>query len=202
MRNLSIVAGICTAISIMAFSIGTPLPIGSILPKGDVKMKDISGKEITIKEVKKKNGILVMFSCNTCPYVIKNQQRTRDICAYAQKMEVGVIVLNSNAANRNDDDSFSSMKEYAKDQQYNWIYAVDENNVLADAFGAGRTPECYLFNSDLKLIYHGAIDNNPGDENSVTRKHLEIAIEEMKAGKEVSMKETRSVGCGIKRIKG
>lgn len=163
-------------------------------------MKDISGNEISVKEIKKKNGILIMFSCNTCPYVIKNQRRTRDICSYAQKMEMGIIVLNSNAGNRDDEDSYVAMKEYAKKQQYNWVYAVDENNVLADAFGASRTPECFLFDKDLMLVYHGAIDNNPTDEENVTRKHLQIAIDELAAGKEVSVKETRSMGCGIKRV--
>lgn len=200
MRKLSFVTAAIAGISIMAFTIGGPLPIGSILPKGDVIMKDISGKEVSINKEKKKNGILVMFTCNTCPYVIKNQQRTRAICNYAKKMDLGVILLNSNAANRNDEDSQGAMKEYAKGQQYDWTYALDENNVLADAFGANRTPECFLFNKDQKLVYHGAIDNSPGDAEKVSRNHLMIAIDEMIAGNEVSVKETRSVGCVIKRI--
>ncbi|MEP7143417.1 MAG: thioredoxin family protein [Ferruginibacter sp.] len=200
MGNLSSVITLLAGISMMAFTISGSLPIGSPLPKGDLKMKDISGNEISVKEIKKKNGILIMFSCNTCPYVIKNQRRTRDICSYAQKMEMGIIVLNSNAGNRDDEDSYVAMKEYAKKQQYNWVYAVDENNVLADAFGASRTPECFLFDKDLMLVYHGAIDNNPTDEENVTRKHLQIAIDELAAGKEVSVKETRSMGCGIKRV--
>lgn len=200
MRDLSFVIASLSAISMMVFTINATLPIGSMLPKGEAKVKDVSGKEIVVKEVKKKNGILVIFSCNTCPYVIKNQPRTNAICLYAQKMEVGVIILNSNAGNRSAEDSYAAMKEYAKEQQYNWIYAVDENNVLADAFGASRTPECYLFNKEFKLVYHGAIDNNPADENNVTRKHLQIALDELAADKEISMKETKSVGCGIKRI--
>ena len=93
------------------------------------------------------------------------------------------------------------MKDYAKGQQYIWTYAVDENNVLADAFGATRTPECFLFDKDLKLVYHGAIDNNPADEENVTRKHLQTAIDELAAGKVISVTKTKSVGCGIKRIK-
>lgn len=199
MRNLTVIT-VALAFLLMAFTIDSPLPIGSVLPKGDLKLKDISGKEISMQQLKKKHGLLVMFSCNTCPYVVKNQQRTRDILTYAQKMDMGVIVLNSNAANRSDEDSFEAMKDYAKQQQYQWTYAVDENNVLADAFGANRTPECYLFDKDLKLVYHGAIDNNPADEASVTRKHLQMAIDELTAGKEISTKETRSVGCGIKRV--
>ncbi|MEO5889314.1 MAG: thioredoxin family protein [Ferruginibacter sp.] len=198
MRYPSLITAIA-AISILSFTFNEPLPIGSLLPKGDVKLKDISGRQISLGELKKKNGLLVMFSCNTCPYVIKNQQRTRAICAYAQKMDLGVIVLNSNTGNRNDEDSYSAMQEYAKQQKYNWIYAVDEKNELADAFGASRTPECFLFNKDLKLVYRGAIDNNPADEGHVSRKHLQIAIDEMLAEKEIEVKETRSVGCGIRR---
>ncbi|MCW3093519.1 MAG: thiol-disulfide isomerase [Ferruginibacter sp.] len=202
MRRITFILAVIITISMMGFISNDPLPIGSQLPKGDIKMKDVSGKEVSIKELKNKNGILVMFSCNTCPYVIKNQQRTREICAYAQKMELGVILLNSNEANRSDEDSYIAMKEYAETQQYKWVYAVDEKNVLADAFGAKRTPECFLFDKDLKLVYHGAIDNNPSDDESVTRKHLQIAIDELAAGKEISVRETRSVGCGIKKING
>jgi hypothetical protein len=72
---------------------------------------------------------------------------------------------------------------------------------VADAFGATRTPECFLFNSDRVLVYHGAIDNNTGDEEAVTREHLSIAIDEMLDGKPVSVPESKSVGCSIKRKK-
>jgi peroxiredoxin len=176
------------------------LPIGSDMPNADVKMKDISGKEVSLKDAKKKNGLLVMFSCNTCPYVVKNQQRTKEISAYAQKNDIGVILVNSNEAQRGSDDSFDAMKQYAKSQGYNWYYVVDEKSALADAFGANRTPETFLFNKEGKLVYHGAIDDNP-DESSVTRKHLKEAVDEMIGGKDVTIKTSRSVGCGIKRVK-
>lgn len=201
MRSISILALILATFSFMAFTFNEVLPIGSTLPKGDVKLKDIAGNEISLKDVKQKNGLLVMFSCNTCPYVVKNQQRTKAICTYAQKSDVGIIILNSNEGQRNNDDSYAAMKEYASGQQYKWKYAVDQNHVLADAFGASRTPECFLFDKDLKLVYHGAIDNSPASEENVTRKHLQIAIDEMIAGKEIATKESKSVGCGIKRIR-
>ena len=65
---------------------------------------------------------------------------------------------------------------------------------------AKRTPECFLFNGEGKLVYHGAIDDNPSDAGAVSRKHLIAAIDEMKVGKDVSIKETKSVGCSIKRV--
>jgi peroxiredoxin len=176
------------------------LPIGSVIPNPDLKMKDISGKELSFKEAKKENGLLVMFTCNTCPVVMKNQERAKEICKLAQQKGVGVILLNSNEASRDNGDSFDDMKSYAKDYGFTWSYAVDKNSVMADAFGAQRTPENFLFNKELKLVYHGAIDDNPGNAGAVSRKHLEEAITEMLAGKDVSVKTTRSVGCGIKRL--
>lgn len=190
-----------TLFATLAFTAGDPLPIGSNMPNADLKMQDISGKEVAMKDAKKENGVLVMFSCNTCPYVIKNQERTIMISEFAAKKNVGVIILNSNEALRGDEDSYSEMKAYAKAQGYKWNYVVDKNHQVADAFGANRTPECFLFDKNLKLVYHGAIDDSPSDVSAISRNHLEVAINEMTAGKEITVKESRSVGCTIKRNK-
>ncbi len=184
-----------------SFKLADVLPIGSEMPKADLKMKDVSGKDVSMKDALKEKGVLVMFSCNTCPYVVKNQERTISISEYALKMNVGVIVLNSNEALRNDDDSYNDMKAYAKEQHYRWNYVVDSNHEVADAFGANRTPECFLFDKNLKLVYHGAIDDNPSDASAVGRNHLKEAITELVNSKDVSVKETKSVGCTIKRKK-
>ena len=187
------------AILAMALKSIEPLPIGSAIPNAETKMKDISGKTISLKDAKTDKGLLVMFSCNTCPYVIKNQSRTKEACTYATNNGIGVAVINSNAGNRDGDDSYDAMKEYAKKQGYTWSYLVDDNSTIADAFGANRTPECFLFDKNGKLVYHGAIDDNPADAGSVGRKHLIAAIDEMKSGKDISVKQSKSVGCGIKR---
>jgi hypothetical protein len=173
------------------------LPIGSPVPKADIQMKDVSGKEISLQQAKGTNGLLVMFSCNTCPYVIRNQARTKEVCAYAGQQQIGVVLLNSNAGSRDGGNSFAEMQSYAKVQGYQWYYALDDNGALATAFGASRTPECYLFDKNGILVYHGAIDDSPGDPSSVKRHHLQTAIDEMVAGKPVTVKETRSVGCSI-----
>jgi len=180
--------------------IGEPLPIGASIPKSDVKMKDISGKDVSFKDAMKKNGLLVMFSCNTCPIVHKYESRTVEVCKKALDNNIGVILLNSNEGTRSDGDSYDDMKEYAGKLGYNWNYVLDNKSAMADAFGANRTPECFLFDKDGKLIYHGAIDDNSGGADEVTRKHLSIAIDEAVSGKDVSTKNTRSVGCAIKRL--
>ncbi|CAN5210001.1 hypothetical protein BH09BAC2_BH09BAC2_09240 [soil metagenome] len=199
-KIFAIAFSVCFCIIISAFRFtGDSLPIGSTLPLGDVKMKNINNALVSMHDAKKQNGLLVIFSCNTCPYVIKNQERMKAICNYALQQQIGVIVLNSNEAQRNDDDSFDAMKTYATQQSYSWFYTVDVNSTIADTFGAKRTPECFLFNKQLKLTYHGAIDDNPTEPDNVTRQHLREAISQQATGSEITIKESRSVGCGIKR---
>jgi peroxiredoxin len=199
MKKIVSCIALIIVLSLFAFRSVYELPIGSPVPKPDVKMKDITGKEVSFNDVKKQGGLLVMFTCNTCPVVIRNQQRTKEICQQALDKNIGVILLNANEGTRSDGDSFEDMQRYAKDQNYTWQYAIDKNSVMADAFGAMRTPECFLFNKDFTLVYHGAIDNNPGSAADASKKYLSNAINEMLAGKDVTVKVTRSIGCGIKR---
>lgn len=188
------------ALGLTAFTYNVELPIGSSMPKSTMQMEDVSGKKVSLQDAKKSNGLLVMFSCNTCPYVVKNQPRTKEIAAFALQNNIGVILVNSNETQRKDDDSFEAMKQYAKAQGYQWYYVADNGSELADAFGANRTPECYLFSKTDKLLYHGAIDDNPGGEISeVGRNHLKEAMTEMLSDKDVTVKTSRSVGCTIKR---
>jgi hypothetical protein len=201
MKKLLFSALPVAAIAVMALRpVSDPLPIGAPIPKAEVKMKDISGKEVSFKDAQKKNGLLVMFSCNTCPVVKKYESRTLEVCKYAQDHNIGVVLLNSNEATRNEGDSYDDMKDYAKGLNYNFNYVLDPNSAMADAFGANRTPEVFLFNGEGKLVYHGAIDDNSAGPDQVTRKHAVIAIDELANGKEITMKETRSVGCTIKRL--
>ena len=112
--------------------------------------------------------------------------------------EVGVILLNSNEAYRSNGDSYDDMKDYAKKLNYNFYYVVDKNSEMANAFGANRTPECFLFNKDGKLVYHGAIDDNPdGGE----KPYLNTAVNRLSKGETIDPDKTKSVGCTIKRVK-
>lgn len=184
----------------MAFTVlPEELKIGSPIPSPDIKMKDITGKQISFNDAKMKNGLLVVFSCNTCPWVIKNQKVANEAYHYALSKNIGVIVLNSNEGGRRGNDSKVRMKEYAKQQNYQWPYVIDENSIMADAFGAKVTPECYLFNEEMKLVYHGAITNNPKTPSESTRAHLKVAIDEVADGKEVSMVTSKAMGCNINR---
>ncbi len=177
-----------------------PISIGTSLPAADVIMKSTDGKMYSIKQSMGKNGVLVMFSCNTCPYVVRYQERARATLKYAREMGFGVIIVNSNEAMRDDEDSYEAMIAYGKNQGYgNAPYVLDQKSSVANAFGATRTPELFLFNKMGTLVYHGAIDDNHMAADA-KRFHAKLAMEEVMAGKDVAVKDTRSVGCTIKRI--
>jgi hypothetical protein len=201
MKKILLFALPVLALAVVALKpIGDPLPIGSALPKPEMKMKDITGKEVSFEDAMGKNGLLVMFSCNTCPVVKKYQSRANEVCKYALSKDIGVVLLNPNEAYREKGDSYDDMKEYGKANNYSWYYVLDNNSAMADAFGATRTPELFLFDKDRKLAYHGAIDDNSNGPDEVTRKHAIIAIDESTSGKAVSTTKTKSVGCTIKRL--
>lgn len=175
---------------------------GDMLPGAGITMKNATGKSMNMKEANGKNGLLVMFSCNTCPFVVRNQSTTKKTLEFAKSQGVGVVVLNSNEEKRNGDDSYDAMKKYAKEQGYTTTpYLVDENSKLADLFGANHTPEIFLFNKDGKLLYKGGMNDNPGDPAAAKRVYIEEAINAMIAGKDIDPKTTKSVGCSIKRRK-
>lgn len=186
-----------------------PLPdltIGTAIPAGEVKMKDVSGKDITLKDAAGKNGLLVVFSCNTCPFVIGNEDsegwegRYPALAAYTQRHGVGIVFVNSNTTKREDGDGFADMQARYKEKKYAGSYVLDEGNKVADAFGARTTPHVFLFDKDLKLAYKGAIDDNVGKAAEVKDRYVEKAVANVAAGKPADPATTRNIGCSIKRV--
>jgi len=177
------------------------LSIGSSLPKGDVKMLNvISNQETTLAQLKKENGLAVIFSCNTCPFVIKSEIIIKEISKLSKESKVGYVLLNSNEAQREGEDSKDEMKIYARKQGYDFPYLIDKNSEVADAFGATRTPQVFLFDKDMKLVYKGAYtdDSNPAN---ATKFFFKDAINSLKDGKEIPVSSSKSFGCTIKRVK-
>jgi len=178
----------------------TSLEIGAPIPSADVKLPDISGREISLNGARGSNGLLVMFAGNHCPYIQRNQARTVAVCRYALKHEIGVILVNSNTTLHDGEESLAAMKAYAASQQYSWFYVMDKKAVIAAAFDAGHIPECYLFDRNGRLAYKGAIDDSPGNAAAVKTQHLHNAINEMLAGQPVKVHTTSALGCNIKRF--
>ena len=143
------------------------LSIGDNAPKQSLKMMDISGKEISLNDVRKDNGLLVIFSCNTCPFVVGGEGsegwegRYDEVRRFAELNKVGMVLVNSNEAKREKGDDLESMKNRAKQHGFSdCYYALDSNSELANSFFARTTPHVYLFDKNLKLVYKGTIDNN------------------------------------------
>jgi thioredoxin-related protein len=172
-----------------------PIEIGSPIPKPDLALTDISGKEITFNSARRANGLLVIFSGNDCPYIERNQTRTTEICNYAMNNNIGVVLVNPN-----EKVTLEMMKEYAASQQFKWFYVADKKDVLADAFEASHMPECFLFAKTGKLVYHGAIDDSPGNAEAVKTRYLNNAINDMLANVSVKVSTTATIGCNIKRF--
>lgn len=202
MKKVFLALLVMTGVALSSFTTGEiiSLAIGSSMPKAEVKMKDvITGKETTLSQSMKENGLLVIFSCNTCPYVIKHEKVIIAEAAHAKTNKIGCIIINSNEAKREGDDSFDAMKAYAKSQGYEMPYTVDAKSELADAFGATRTPEVFLFDKNMKLVYKGAYTDD-SDPVNATKWYLKDAMNELKDGKAVTVTSSKSVGCSIKRV--
>lgn len=196
----AVVSLLLCAAAIVAFR-GLPeaLQTGASLPDGDEPLCEISGQELTLHKAMGPNGLLVMFTSNTCPYVLRNQGRTNTVCRFAQSHQIGVVLLNANEAERSNNESLQAMKTYAQHQEFSWYYAIDPDAHLADAFGADHTPDCFLFDKNSRLVYKGGIDDNPGNASLVKEHYLQNALEALAEGKSISNDKGDDVGCSIKR---
>jgi hypothetical protein len=120
------------------------LSIGDKAPMTSVKMKAVTGEEVSLEDLKQENGLLVIFSCNTCPFVLAWEDQYPKLGNLTSDNDIGMVLVNSNEAKRKGDDAMSAMKEHASKAGYNCPYVVDEGSKLADAFGAQTTP-MYIF---------------------------------------------------------
>ena len=192
---MKIILSIMTGIT---FLIGGELEIGSAMPLMDHQLANISGNTMTLADAKGDAGTLVVFSCNTCPWVIRWEDRYVSLAnTYAPK-GIGMIAVNSNAARFGGEDSLEEMLEHAKNNGYNFPYAQDPESELASAFGATKTPHIYLFDGDDKLVYRGAIDDNAKNAKKVDEPFLANAIDALLAGNPINPQTTKALGCSIK----
>jgi thioredoxin-related protein len=175
------------------------LKIGEKLPDSDKMTCATTGNSADLNGLTGENGILVIFSCNTCPFVVAWEDRYHMVSKLAKENKIGYVLVNSNYNNRNGVDSFNAMKEHAKTNKYDWAYLLDDESAVANAFGAQTTPHVFLFDKNKKLVYKGTIDDNHKDAKQVKEFYLKDALNNLGNGKEITNKETRNVGCSIKR---
>lgn len=183
------------------------MKIGDKAKLVDYKMKDVNGLEYSINDVNNKNGVCIIFSCNTCPFVVGRGEdnegwegRYNNISAVCKSNEIGLLFVNSNEAKRSGEDSYEAMQEHAKENNYQFSYVVDKNSELANAMGAKTTPHVFLFDNKLNLVYEGAIDDNNASEEKVTQQYLNNAMINLVKGEKIDPNNTNALGCSIKRL--
>jgi thioredoxin-related protein len=202
MKKILFLVAIVTVIISSAFTLVPAfdeLALNAAMPEAAYKMKDVSGKDVSLNDAKTAKGLLVIFSCNTCPYVKLSETRIKEYSDLCATNGIGCIIVNSNEAQRNEEDSFDAMSKYYTSQNLKCFYTVDVNSKLANAFGATRTPQCFLFNAK-GLVYKGAIDDNVKDPAAVKENYLKDAINAVVKNTTPAKQETKSIGCTIKRV--
>jgi len=167
----------------------------------DFKLKNVDGKMISLADYKDAKGYIVIFSCNTCPYVVAYEDRMIELHHTYSKKGFPVIAINPNDPELSPGDSFEKMQERAKEKKFPFAYVFDEKQEVFPQYGATRTPHVYLLektNNGNIVRYIGAIDDNFKDATAVQERFLENAIDAILNNEEVSVKTTRAIGCTIK----
>jgi hypothetical protein len=176
----------------------TGLKIGDAAPLATTKMQNANGKDMSIADVRRPKGTLVVFSCNHCPWAKAWESRIVALGNASLKRGIGVIVINANDPAAYPEDGLDVMKQRAKQRKMLFPYVVDATSDVARAFGASKTPEAYLFDAEGRLVYHGTIDDNAHEPQHVDKRYLQDAVDAVVAGKSVEMSETKALGCSIK----
>jgi len=162
-------------------------------------LKATDGKTYSLSSFEKNSALVVIFSCNHCPYVVANQDRMVAIQNDYSSKGVQIIAINSNDEKAYPEDSFPNLVKRAKDRRFNFVYARDTDQSVVDAYGAVCTPHVFAFGNDRKLAYRGRIDDSK-DSSKVSSNDLRNALDDLLSGKKVRVPDTRPFGCSIKLI--
>lgn len=174
------------------------LPLGTRAPQFELP-DTVSGRSLQLDTLQGEKGTVVMFICNHCPFVRHvNNEIVRMAREYMPK-GISFIAISSNDVENYPADSPEKMKEHAQSEGYPFPYLYDATQQVARNYNAACTPDFYLFDAGLELVYRGQLDDSrPGNGVPVTGEDLEGAIKELLAGQPVSANQKPSIGCNIK----
>ncbi len=164
-----------------------PAPKWAALPATD-------GEKYSFDNFKDKDVLVVVFTCNSCPYAVDYEDR---LIAFAKKIKgtsVGLVAIN---VNKVEEDLLPAMKERAKEKGFNFPYLFDETQEIAKRYGAGYTPEFFVLNKERRVVYMGSMDDSP-DAAKVKVRYVDLAVEAAMEGKLPAKQETVAIGCRIR----
>jgi peroxiredoxin len=173
----------------------THLKTGDKLPEFNLKGVD---NKMYSSSVFQSKILVVMFTCNHCPYVQAYENRLIKLQSEFKNKDVTFVAINANDEINYPEDSFENMVKRAKEKGYNFSYLRDKTQETAKAFGASYTPEVFVFDEEKKLRYHGRIDDNWQEPDKVIKQHLKEAIESLLSGKSIDRPDTQAIGCTVK----
>ena len=164
----------------------------------DFKLKSVDGKYYSMADYKDAKGFIVVFTCNTCPFAVKYEDRINDLAKKYKSKGYILLAINPNDPIAQPDDTFEFMQKKAKDKKFAFPYLVDEGQKIYPQYGATKTPHVFLLDKNHVVKYIGAIDDNSDDASAVKEKYLENAIAALEKGTEPSPVVTKAIGCSIK----
>ena len=176
------------------------LPLGAALPESvtGILLPVAGGQPLALGQARRDKGLLVVFTCNSCPYARAWERRLVALGNAHAELGLGVVFVNSNVSAPPADESLEAMARRVEERGHRFAYAQDPTGAVARAFGAARTPEAFLFDASGKLAYHGTVDDNAQEESQVTAYWLKDALAAVVSGQPVPVAETKALGCAIK----
>ncbi len=189
----------CTAF--LTVDAARAVAVGETLPEaaGAISLTNLHGGTGSLASLWRTNGALVVFVANTCPYVIDWLDRLPDLAARADEHDVTFLVVNANERRRKSDDAPDAMRALAETHGFTFPYWIDADAQLADALGATRTPEVFLFSGAGALVYHGALDDHSGPLENVSHHWTRDALAQMLAGEVIATPSIQPIGCAVQR---
>ncbi|MGQ0812553.1 MAG: thioredoxin family protein [Nitrospiraceae bacterium] len=172
------------------------LNVGDVAPP--FSLPGVDGRTYDLESFKSETLLVIVFSCNHCPYVQAYEERLVGVQRDYADRRIQLIAINSNDAVNYPEDRFDQMKVRAKAKGFNFPYLRDESQQVARAYGATHTPQLFVFDVDRRLRYSGKIDDNWQQPQAVNRRYLRDALDALLQGREPSEPFTHAIGCTIK----
>jgi len=180
----------------MALMHSKGMPLGTPAPA--FSLPGVDGKTWSLDSFSDAKLLVVVFTCNHCPYAIASEDRLLEIQADYCGKGVRLVAISSNDAEKYPADSFDEMKKRAAEKRFTFPYLYDESQDVARAYDAVCTPDIFVFDRDRKLIYNGRIDDNWQNPSEVTRRDLRAVLDAALEGHDVDFEYVPSMGCSIK----